>query len=361
MKKFLMLMTMLLLLSGCSRNQDDTKFYRHSVTYNEHLNTTTMVTFYYQDEINKDSIDVEIEAILKKADETYNVYNELSELSKVNRDAGSRTVTISDELLKSIEVSLELAEQTEGKFDPTVLPLADLWEINGATFYLGGNIPSAEAIESTLMNVDYKNIIIEGNEISFKEIRTKIDLGAVVKGTIAYDIATFLKAEGITTAIINVGSSSQYVFGNRLKEAGVDKEITYYKETTEPIRIGTANPELENEDVIFILNETNTGVSKTGIDQQYFTGNNKIYHHIFNTTTGYPVENNLLAVQVVSSNNLKIDAYSTMLYILGLEEGLKYVEEHDDLEAIFFTKDKEIYISSNIKNYQLVDKSFKIK
>ena len=73
--------------------------------------------------------------------------------------------------------------------------------------------------------------------------------------------------------------------------------------------------------------------------------NEIIYHHIFDTKTGYPVQNDLLGVTILSDSSLQGDALSTYCYMLGLDEGLAYVRSLDNLEAIFITKDFEVVTS----------------
>ncbi len=47
---------------------------------------------------------------------------------------------------------------------------------------------------------------------------------------------------------------------------------------------------------------------------------------------------------------------------MGLDEGKKFVENTPGVDAIFVTKNKEVYITSGLKDsFSIVDNSFKLK
>ena len=72
-----------------------------------------------------------------------------------------------------------------------------------------------------------------------------------------------------------------------------------------------------------------------------------IYHHILDPDTGYPVQNDLDQVTVISDESVDGDALSTTCYALGLDEGMQLIRSLDDVEAVFVTKDGEIHRSSD--------------
>ena len=88
----------------------------------------------------------------------------------------------------------------------------------------------------------------------------------------------------------------------------------------------------------------------------------KKYHHIFDVRTGYPVDNNLAGVSIVTKESAAGDALSTAVFVLGLEKGMTLVEGADGVEAIFITKNKEVYISSGLKeSFNLTDRNFTMR
>ena len=87
----------------------------------------------------------------------------------------------------------------------------------------------------------------------------------------------------------------------------------------------------------------------SGVYERCFTQDGRLYHHILDTATGFPVANGLVAVTVVSDCSLDGDALSTGCFALGLEEGMALVESLEGMEAAFITEDLEIHLSSGLE------------
>lgn len=98
----------------------------------------------------------------------------------------------------------------------------------------------------------------------------------------------------------------------------------------------------------------------SGSYQRYFTSNGNIYHHIIDPNTGYPVNNNLASVSVISDSGMKADALSTSLFVMGMEKAIEYQKKYKDFEVVFITNENEIYITSGLQNNFKSDRSFSI-
>ena len=75
----------------------------------------------------------------------------------------------------------------------------------------------------------------------------------------------------------------------------------------------------------------------------------KLYHHILDTSTGYPVENDLLSVTIVSGSSAQCDALSTACFALGLEEGIALIEDTEGVEAVFVTDDFAVHVTAGLE------------
>ena len=89
-------------------------------------------------------------------------------------------------------------------------------------------------------------------------------------------------------------------------------------------------------------------VVTSGIYERYFKKNNKIYHHILNPKTGYPVENNLFSVTIISESSIEGDALSTSVFVMGLSKGLSLINSLENIYAVFITKDYKIHLSDGL-------------
>ena len=85
-----------------------------------------------------------------------------------------------------------------------------------------------------------------------------------------------------------------------------------------------------------------------------------MYHHILNPNTGYPENNDLLSVTIVTNNSMTADALSTAVFLMGLNAGYSYISSKENIGAIFITKNKEIIITSDLKSRFFVNEEIYI-
>jgi thiamine biosynthesis lipoprotein len=100
----------------------------------------------------------------------------------------------------------------------------------------------------------------------------------------------------------------------------------------------------------------------SGTYERYFEKDGKRYHHIFDTATGYPVENSLASVTMVGEDSLMADSLATGVFAMGLAEGKRFVEANERIEAIFITKSRTIHISSGLRgSFELSNEEFALR
>lgn len=265
-----------------------------------------------------------------------------SEINEINNNAGIKPIKVSESTFNIIEKSIKISELSNGYFDITIGPLVQLWNIGTPN----AKVPTDTEIDSIIKLINYKNIIFDNSNQSIYLEREDmiIDLGGIAKGYIADVICNILIEEGITKAIIDLGGN---IFALGEKNSKV------------PWSIGIQNPFETRGSPLGTIEVANKSVVTSGIYERFFEENGLKYHHILDPKTGYPVDNNLASVTIISDKSIDGDALSTAIFSLGLSDGLKIIESLDSVDAIFVTKAKEIFISSNIKsNFSLIDNSF---
>ncbi len=265
-------------------------------------------------------------------------------LASINMNAGIAPVKAAPETLLVLSDALLFSRKTEGAFDPTVGPLVKAWNIG--TDYAA--IPSDQALRKALSLIDYTKVILDEKEgtVYLTEKGMKLDLGAIAKGYAADEIVRILSAHKIRKAIIDLGGN---VFAYGEKAPG-EKWI-----------IGIRDPENNGGNSILSLQIKNQSVVTTGIYERFFEQNGIKYHHILDTKTGYPVQNNLLSVTIITDKSMQADALSTSVFALGAKKGKALLESLPNTDAIFVFKDRHIEATGNLagkinmlsKNYTL--------
>lgn len=253
-------------------------------------------------------------------------------LSQLNN---SISMEVPYELGQLIETGLDYCNISNGAFDITIGSVSSLWNFTEEK----PQVPSNESINQALSFVGFSKIkktkLDNGNYIISKPEETKIDLGAIAKGFIADKIKAFLLDNNIYNAIINLG-------GNVLCVGSRDDNT--------PFHVGIRKPFDESE-LLLTLNIHDLSVVSSGNYERYFYENDKLYHHILNPKTGYPYQNELTNVTIISKNSLQGDCLSTTCFALGLDEGLKLIENTPDVEAIFCSSDGTLTYSSGCSQY----------
>jgi FAD:protein FMN transferase len=280
-------------------------------------------------------------AALKEVHEKMNVNSETSEVSIINKNSGADFVKVSDETYYVISEAKKYNEITQRKFDITVGPLVKLWGINTES----AHVPSADEVAEKLKLVNSDDLILNeaDKSIKLKNQGMSIDLGGIAKGYAADAVKKVLKENGVDHAIINLG-------GNVIT-VGTKPDGSNWK-------VGVQNPVSPRGEYIGILQVADKAVVTSGIYERYLEQDGKIYHHIFDTATGYPVDNNLASVTIVTNKSMNGDALAKS-FCMGLEKGLAFVQTIEGVDAIFITKNSEVYITPGLQDsFQLTDPTF---
>lgn len=251
-----------------------------------------------------------------------------SDISRIN-NANGDFVTVSDETLELLEIGLHYCEISDGAFDITIGALSDTWNFKDNT----GTIPTTSSLQSAIESVGYENIIIDGNKVALANPNSMIDLGGIAKGYIADQMKSYLEEKNVSSALINLGGNVLLV-GNKTDGS--------------KFQIGIQKPFDETGTALASVDIADCSLVSSGVYERYFELDGSLYHHILDTTTGYPIDNGLYGVTIISEESVDGDALSTTVFALGLEKGMELVEGLDNTEAIFVTDEMETVLSSGI-------------
>lgn len=311
-----------LLLTGCSGSKTSTQT-NQGLSYTDML-FDTVIKIQILDSTDESIIDG-LKTLCKKYDTMFSTTNENSELYKLNH-AGGQPVTVSDETAGLIRQGIHYSKLSDGAFDITIEPVSALWDFKADK----PTVPASDTIAEAVSHVDYSKVDINGNTITLKDPKAGIDLGAIAKGYIADQVKTYLKRQGVKHAIINLGGNVDVI--------GTKPDGSKYN-------IGIQKPFDESGEAITSVKLKDQTVVTSGIYERYFKKNGKLYHHILDPRTGYPCENNLYSVSVITDSSTKADALSTTCFLLGYKKGMKLIEKMNGVEAIFITDDEKIHKS----------------
>lgn len=293
------------------------------------LNTVVTITIYdkQEDYLLDGAMEVcdYYEDIFSRTSETSELYQFNHGLLNTATD-GTNRAELSDSLVNLIQQGIYYGELSQGKFDITIAPLAELWNFTADE----PKVPSDEAIQALLPYINYEDVTVDGNEVTLGNEDMAIDLGAIAKGYIADRIKDYLVSEGVESAMINLGGNVLCV--------GSKPDGTAFN-------IGIQKPFADRNETIAVVGINDMSVVSSGIYERYFTVDDNFYHHILNPATGYPYDTNLVAVTIISELSVDGDGLSTSCFALGLEGGLELINSLENTYAVFITSDYELHYS----------------
>ena len=292
-----------------------------------YLNTVVTITIY-------DSEDTQLLTDCMKLCEHYeNQFSrtiESSEISQLNQGYladENGTSHLSAETSALLAKGLEYSRLSEGAFDITIGPVSSLWDFTAEN----PQVPDPKTIEPLLSRINYQKVHLTENAITFQDKQMQLDLGAIAKGFIADRIKDYLLSQNIHSATINLG-------GNVL--------CVGTKPDGSAFRIGIQKPFSDRNEIISVVAVEDSSVVTSGTYERCFEKDGVLYHHILDPSTGYPYENELDSVTILSALSVDGDGLSTTCFALGLEKGLALIESLENVEAMFITKDGQLHYSS---------------
>ena len=324
------------LLSGCSGDiAQETKKTINSVEQNQTeqnahaevfaMDTYMTVTAY--GEHAQEAVDRAIEEI-ERLDIQLSADGDDSEIAKLNQNGSA---ILSEDAGYLVERSLQLYRETDGAFDIAIYPVMEAWGFTKEDY----RIPGEEELTQLLTLTDASDIEYDADsrQVILGKDGMKIDLGGIAKGYTSSRIIDIYEEYGIESGLINLGGNVQ------VKGTKVDGSKW---------RVAIQSPDNE-EDYIGILETQDKAVITSGGYERYFEEDGTTYHHIIDSSTGYPAKNGLISVTIVSADGTLADGLSTSLFIMGKDKAISFWRDHsEEFDAILETEDKTLIVTEGI-------------
>lgn len=283
----------------------------HEVPYEERtdyvLDTYVTVKVYDRNLRSKKDLQ-ELFDRLRSYEKIFNFYDPESELSVLNHELErKKSASIGSKDLKNVlDLSLKIADLTEGAFDPSLGNLMLIW-----SFDKGGKLPSQGELSLALKSSGYRKLKMKEDRLECME-PVKLDLGGIAKGYCVDRAADLLKGRGYRKFLIN-SVSSTYVYNT------LDDEV---------FKIGIEHPRREGLlGIVYVRGSA--AISTSADNQKYFMVGGKRYHHLIDPKTGYPARGFISVTVIVEGDAAYADALSTALFVMGPDKALNFAREND--------------------------------
>ncbi len=289
------------------------------------MGTRISVELWHKDPVIAQSCSEQVFAEMHRIDALMSSYQDASEISFINNNAATTTISISSEMAAIIERSLHFSRLSGGAFDITYASIGYRYD------YRSKQQPTDKFIESNLASIDYRHIQLTNQRLHFANTGVRIDLGGIAKGYAIDRAADIIRDCGISEAMVSAGGDSKIIGEKR----------------GNPWIIGIQHPRKQNA-LALRLPLSDTAISTSGDYQRYFIHDGERIHHIINPSTGRSAEASW-SVTVTGPNATTTDALSTTVFVLGHEKGLALIETLDDIDAIIIDNHGQVHYSSGFR------------
>ncbi len=265
------------------------------------------------------------EGIINDIEDELSVTDKESDIYRLNLE---KETYVSDDTAYIVSEALKMCKETDGALDISIYPIVKAWGFTTGEY----RVPTETEIADLLKKVSYEDISVNGNVISC-QAETEIDLGSVAKGYTADRLKSYMKENGVKSAILSLGGNIQTI--------GSKPDGSLWK-------IAISDP--EGDSYLGAVSVSEKAVVTSGGYERSFEENGVTYHHLIDPSTGYPADNGFVSVTIIGDNGLMCDAYSTALFVMGPEKALEFYEKEKSFEAVLLTSDGVLYITEGIED-----------
>ncbi len=294
------------LLAGCSGPSEVHK-----------LSGYSMGTSYTVSLVAKESearaLDTDVRTTIEDVNLAMSTYLPRSDVSRFNDSPVDGWIAVSPMTAEVVSLALEVAEASDGAFDPTVGPLVDLWGFGPKE--TTDQVPSESDIEAALAMVGWQAIEVDSTAHKLrKSAPRELDLSAIAKGYAVDKVADMLEARGIENYLVEIGGEMRY--------AGT-------KPDNMPWRVAIETPDSEQRSVYKVLEVTEGAMATSGDYRNFFEQDGQRYSHTLDPTTGYPIRHDLVSATVLAERSAISDAYATAFMVMGAEDAMALANDLD--------------------------------
>ena len=257
-------------------------------------------------------------------------WDQKSETSRINRNAGIAAVEVSKELFDLIFRAQQISKLSSGAFDLTFAAIDKLWNFDGRE----SEMPNPDTLKASVFNIGYQLIELDKESLTvfLPKKGMKIGFGAIGKGYAADRAKQLLVERGVLGGIIN---------------ASGDMNTWGTKPNGSSWTIGIVNP-MNNKKVFSWFSLEHNAVVTSGDYEKFTQINGRRYSHIIDPRTGIPSQG-IVSCTVFAGKAELADAIATAIFVMGVESGLFLIDQLPDIEAILIDDSGIIHRSKNIE------------
>ncbi|MCE9616654.1 MAG: FAD:protein FMN transferase [Lentisphaerae bacterium] len=266
-----------------------------------------------------------VESLLADFNRQMSTYDPDSAISRFNRHTNATPFVVPPEFARVTRFALEVAADTGGAFDPTVLPLVQLWGFGPQPGH--DQRPAPDQIAAALALVGHAHLRVTDDSRLAKDLPDlTLDLNALAPGYAVDLIARYLRDHGCPDVFVDLSG-----------------EVMAYGHSApgKPWRVAVETPTLNapvGESTYRKVELSDRAIATSGDYRNFFEADGQIFSHVMNPHTGAPVSNGVTSASVLAPDAMTADAYATALMVMGAEDGLRWIASKTNVEAMVLVR-----------------------
>lgn len=343
-KGWLMLPLSMVLVSVSACQKQPSYGYIHGQT----MGTSYHIRFELPETVNGETIQQSVDERLAQINQSMSTYQDDTTISKFNRLSANTPIKIDKDFIQVMKDSEQVYQATNGAFDPTVLPLVELWGFGGKlTVDRLQNPPSPAQIQQADELIDFPAIHLEGDELQKTKDGVSLDFSAIAKGYAVDAIADVLHSQyHINNYMVEIGGE--------VATAGVnDKNAAWQIAIDAPILDSSVSQRQTMTVIRQPLDAQKQGsmhLATSGNYRNSMVFDGVRYSHTIDTHTGRPVIGGVPSVTVAAQSVAIADAWATALTAVPYEQALDMAKQQD-IAALFIVHANPDDTSKPTHNY----------
>ena len=330
MKTYLFSIFLLLIIVSSCNEKEKMNYYLASGPIQ---GTMYNITYEWSEDLSS-----EIDSLLQTFNKSLSNYDANSTISRINRNE----TDIADQLfLEMFYASLEVYNNTDGYFDITIAPIANLWSFGWKNNK--ANEITKEVIDSLLQYVGMNKVQMQGKYVIKDKPEIQFIGNAIAQGQSVDYVSNYLKGLGVKNFLVEIGGE---IYCEGVNSSGSKWRIGIDKPIEE-----SGYDDRQNQAIVILSGKA---IATSGNYRKFVEQNGVKFGHSINPVTGYPAENSLLSVTVIADKCILADAYATAFMVTGLHRAIEIVEAEQGIEAYFIYLDGDSpsdYATKGFKDY----------
>tara|TARA_B100000767_G_scaffold273250_2_gene302865 strand:- start:531 stop:1670 length:1140 start_codon:yes stop_codon:yes gene_type:complete len=282
----------------------------------------------FEQETLQQRIDLQLSQLLL----SMSTYQSNSEISLFNKLIPPACQTISSDFTDVMAMALDIAEDSDGYFNPLLNPLIHRWGFSSKNMSV--NLPTQIEIDELLTLTQFSGFSVDFTDRKLcKSKAVELDLSGIAKGYGVDQIVHLLTQIGSRHFLVDIGGEVR-VLGENARG--------------QPWRLAIEKPD-GSSSIQEVVALSHHAIATSGDYRNFFIHQGRRYSHLINPKSGYPISHDMASVSVIAETTAQADAWATALLASGEVNAKRFAESKGLAVMMVFRENEPLEYSGQTR------------